>query len=74
MLAEHVAWPLDQICTGQHFLQVQGHGSKDQLNPIRNDPLLVRNNLTFNPVWHDIGKQEKCSYLEPPRDKFYKTQ
>ena len=28
----------------------------------------------FNPVWHDVGKQEKCSSLEPPRGNFYKTQ
>ena len=28
----------------------------------------------FNPVWHDVWKQEKCSSLEPPRDNFYKTQ
>ena len=30
--------------------------------------------MTLNPVWHDVGKQEKCSSLEPPRDNFYKTQ
>ena len=29
----------------------------------------------LNPaVWHDVGKQEKFSPLEPPRDNFYKTQ
>ena len=28
----------------------------------------------FNPVWHNVWKQEKCSSLEPPRDNFYKTQ
>ena len=22
--------------------------------------------LYLNPVWHDVGKQEKCSSLEPP--------
>ena len=22
--------------------------------------------FTLNPVWHDVGKQEKCSSLEPP--------
>ena len=27
----------------------------------------------INPVWHDVGKQEKCSFLEPPRDNFCKT-
>ena len=28
----------------------------------------------FNPNWHELRKQEKCSSLEPPRSKFYKTQ
>ena len=28
----------------------------------------------FKPVWPDVGKQEKCSSLEPPRDNIYKTQ
>ena len=28
----------------------------------------------FKPIWHDVGKQEKGSSLEPPRDNFYKTQ
>ena len=28
----------------------------------------------FNPVLHDVGRQEKCSPLEPPRDKFCKAQ
>ena len=27
----------------------------------------------FNPVWHGIRKQEKCSSLEQPRGNFYKT-
>jgi hypothetical protein len=27
----------------------------------------------LNPVWHGIGKQEKCSYLEQQRGNFYKT-
>ena len=30
--------------------------------------------LPFNPVWHDVRKQEKCSSLESLRDNFYKTQ
>ena len=29
---------------------------------------------TFNPNWHELRKQEKCSSLVPPRSKFYKTQ
>ena len=28
----------------------------------------------FNPAWHDVRKQEKCSSLGPRKDKFYKTQ
>ena len=28
----------------------------------------------FNPVKHDVGKQEKCSSLEPQRDNFCKNQ
>jgi hypothetical protein len=24
----------------------------------------------LNPVWHDVGKQQNCSSLEPPRDTF----
>ena len=28
--------------------------------------------LYLNPVWHDVGKQEKCSSLEPPRNIFFK--
>ena len=28
---------------------------------------------TFNPVWHEVWKQEKCSSLEFPRGNFYKT-
>jgi hypothetical protein len=28
----------------------------------------------LNPNWHELGKQEKCSSLAPPRSKFYKTQ
>ena len=27
--------------------------------------------LPFNPVWHGIGKQEKCLSLEQPRSNFY---
>ena len=30
--------------------------------------------LYLNSVWHDVGKQEKGSSLEPPRDNFFKTQ
>ena len=30
--------------------------------------------LYFNPNWHELRKPEKCSSLEPPRSKFYKTQ
>ena len=30
-------------------------------------------NLHVNPVWHEFGKQEKCSCLEQPRGNFYKT-
>ena len=26
----------------------------------------------FNPVWHGIGKQEKCLSLEEPRGNFFK--
>jgi hypothetical protein len=29
---------------------------------------------TFNPNWHELRKQEKCSSLAPHRSKFYKTQ
>ena len=28
----------------------------------------------FNPHWHELWKQEKCSSLVPPRGIFYKTQ
>ena len=28
----------------------------------------------FNPNWHELRKQEKCSSLAPPRSKFYNTQ
>ena len=28
----------------------------------------------FNPGWHDVGKQEKCSSLEPPWENFYNAQ
>ena len=28
----------------------------------------------FNPYWHELWKQEKCSSLAPPRGIFYKTQ
>jgi hypothetical protein len=30
--------------------------------------------ITFNPNWHELLKQEKCSSLPPPRGIFYKTQ
>ena len=30
--------------------------------------------LNFNPHWHELWKQEKCSFLAPPRGIFYKTQ
>ena len=30
--------------------------------------------VEFNPNWHELRKQEKCSSLAPPRSKFYKTQ
>jgi len=28
----------------------------------------------LNPNWHELGKQEKCSSLAPPRSKFYKSE
>ena len=30
--------------------------------------------FAFNPDWHELRKQEKCSSLAPSRSKFYKTQ
>ena len=30
--------------------------------------------MNLYPVWHDVGKQEKGSSLEPPRGNFYKAQ
>ena len=30
--------------------------------------------LFLNPVWHGVGKQEKCSSLEQPKNNFYKAQ
>ena len=30
--------------------------------------------LSINSVCHDVWKQEKCSYLEPPRGNLYNTQ
>ena len=49
------------------------HGIRDiqDFHPI-NVPLLGYMYF-LNPVWHDVGKQEKCLYLETPRDTFYKT-
>ena len=45
------------------------------IKPIfRSQVLSVFHELFFNSVWHDVGKQEKYSFLEPPRDNFYKTQ
>ena len=35
--------------------------------------LMALHLIILNPVWHDVGKQEKCSSLEPPRDNFYKS-
>ena len=35
---------------------------------------LRQNHTRFNPNWHELRKQEKCSSLAPPRSKFYKTQ
>ena len=29
---------------------------------------------SLNPNWHELWKQEKCSYLAQPRGTFYKTQ
>ena len=29
---------------------------------------------SLNPDWHELWKQEKCLFLEPPRGIFYKTQ
>ena len=29
--------------------------------------------MLFNPVWHGIENQEKCSSLEQPKGNFYKT-
>ena len=38
------------------------------------DPLIVwHEDYSINPVWHGIGKQEKCSSLEQPSGNFYQT-
>ena len=38
-------------------------------------PFQLKKKIIFlNPVWHDVGKQEKCLSLDPPRGNFYKTQ
>ena len=29
--------------------------------PLKNILLRMSSDIPFNPVWHDIGKQEKCS-------------
>ena len=54
------------------FIDEMGRKNKWQGLIIPNDkPLLFS---IFNPNWHQLRKQEKCSPLAPPRSKFYKTQ
>ena len=45
-----------------------------QKNKASNQSCIWHESLIINPIRHDVGKQEKCSSLEPPRDNFYKTQ
>ena len=42
---------------------------KTKTMPVQN--LLI--SVDFTLVWHDIGKQEKCSSVEPPRKFFIRS-
>ena len=42
-------------------------------NQKKDQALVVFEFKPFNPVWHDVGKQEKYSYFEPLRGNFYQA-
>ena len=59
---------LEESATFEYIMYI-----KDQRNR-QLDSGIGNRSIIINPVWHDVGKQEKCSSLEPPSDNFYKTQ